>query len=132
MEDGAITGGFSPLLIHVGQLPFFTANPAMQGVELDLAAAAAATPTTASRVALSNPGSGPITVTLTAFNATGSVAGTFSRTVAPDGQYVTEDLAVSMGLPPVFLGWVQIQSTGTVLVHNHRRTGTAGGIVPVH
>jgi hypothetical protein len=134
VEDGAITAGFSPLLIHVGQLPFFSAEPAMGGnPEPSLVmAAAAATPTTASRVALSNPGSGPITVTMTAFNATGSVAGTFSRTVAPDGQYVTEDLAVAMGLPPVFLGWVQIQATGTVLVHNHRRTGTMGGIVPVH
>jgi hypothetical protein len=120
VDGGALTGGFSPLLIHVGQLPFSQINPA------------AATPTTASRVALSNPGTSPITVNLTAFNATGSVAGTFSVTVAPDGQYVTEDLATAMGLPPVFLGWVQIQATGTVLVYNHRRTGTAGATVPVH
>ncbi len=132
VDGSALTGGFSPLLIHVGQLPFFTANPDMANVELSIDAAAAATPTTASRVALSNPGSAPITVNLTAFNATGSVAGTISVTVAGDGQYVTEDLASAMGLPPVFLGWVQIQASGTVLVYNHRRTGTAGGTVPVH
>jgi hypothetical protein len=131
VDGGSLTGGFSPLLIHVGQLPFFTANPDMSNVELGIDAAAA-TPTTASRVALSNPGGAPISVNLTAFNATGSVAGTLSVTVAPDGQYVTEDLASAMGLPPVFLGWVQIQASGTVLVYNHRRTGTAGGIVPVH
>jgi hypothetical protein len=133
VDGGALTGGFSPLLIHVGQLPFFQVNPALADAEpAALAVAAAATPTTSSRVALSNPGTAPISVNLTAFNATGSVAGTFSVTVAPDGQYVTEDLAVSMGLPPVFLGWVQIQASGTVLVYNHRRTGTAGGTVPVH
>jgi hypothetical protein len=27
---------------------------------------------------------------------------------------------------------VQIQAGGTVLVYNHRRTGTAGATVPVH
>ena len=41
-------------------------------------------------------------------------------------------LATAMALPPVFFGWVQIQSTGTVLVFNRRQTGTAGGMVPVH
>lgn len=120
VDGGALLGGFSPLLIRVDQLPFSQINPA------------AATPTTSSRVALSNPGTAPVTVSLTAFNATGSVAGTFSVTVAPDGQFFTENLGASMGLPPVFLGWVQVQASGTVLVYNHRRTGTAGATVPVH
>jgi hypothetical protein len=134
VDGGALTGGFSPLLIHVGQLPFFSANPDQQDVEIsiDPDAAAAATPTTSSRVALSNPGTAPVTVSLTAFNATGSVAGTFSVNLAPNGQYFTEDLAVAMSLPPVFFGWVQIQASGPVLVFNRRQTGTAGGMVPVH
>jgi len=133
VDSGALVGGFSPLLIRVGQLPFFQASPAAAGAPpTELAAAAAATPTTASRVALSNPSTAPVTVNLTAFNATGSVAGTFSVTLAPDGQFFTEDLGSSMGLPPVFLGWVQIQASSAVLVYNHRRTGTAGATVPVH
>jgi N-acetylneuraminic acid mutarotase len=134
VDGGALSGGFSPLLIRVDQLPFFQVNPAVasaQPTEL-AAAAAAATPTTASRVALANPGTAPITVNLTAFNATGSVAGTLSVTVAPDGQFFTENLGAAMGLPPVFFGWVQIQASGRVLVYNHRRTGTAGATIPVH
>jgi hypothetical protein len=134
VDGGALSGGFSPLLIRVDQLPFSQVNPALASApptEL-AAAAAAATPTTASRVALANPGSAPITVNLTAFNATGSVAGTLSVTVAPDGQFFTENLGAAMGLPPVFFGWVQIQASGRVLVYNHRRTGTAGATVPVH
>jgi hypothetical protein len=120
VDGGALAGGFSPLLIRVDQLPFSQVM------------GAASTPATASRVALSNPGTTPITVNLTAFNATGSVAGTLSVNLAANGQYVTENLGSAMGLPPVFLGWVQIQATGTVLVYNHRRTGTAGATVPVH
>jgi hypothetical protein len=120
VDGGALLGGFSPLLLRVDQLPFSQINPA------------AATPTSASRVALSNPGRAPISVNLTAFNATGSVAGTLSVTLAPDGQFFTESLGAAMGLPPVFLGWVQIQASSTVLVYNHRRTGTAGATVPVH
>jgi hypothetical protein len=120
VDGGAVSGGFSPLLLRIDQLPF------------SKLAGAASTPATASRVALSNPGSAPITVNLTAFNATGSVAGTFSVTVAANGQYFTENLGAAMGLPPVFFGWVQIQASGTVLVYNHRRTGTAGATVPVH
>src|SRR5262249_43416576 len=61
-EGGAVSSGFSPLLIRIDQLPF-----APQG-------AAAAGPTSSSRFALSNPGSTPVTVSLTAFNATGSAA----------------------------------------------------------
>jgi hypothetical protein len=132
VDAGAVTSGFSPLLIHVGTLPFFQAEPAGVATLDGLATAAAATPATTSRVALSNPGSAPVTVNLTAFNATGSVAGSLSVTVAGNGQYFTEDLATAMGVPPVFFGWVQLQSTGTVLVFNRRQTGTAGGMVPVH
>jgi len=119
VDGGAMTGGFSPLLIRVDTLPF-----AQLG--------AAATPATDSRVALSNPGTAPVTVNLTAFNATGSVAGSLSVTLAPDGQFFTENLGGAMNLPPVFLGWVQLQASDTVLVYNHRRTGTAGATVPVH
>lgn len=120
IDGGALAGGFSPLLIRVDALPFSPIG------------AAAASTATDSRIALANPGTSPVTVNLTAFNATGSVAGSLSVTVAPDGQYFTENLGAAMGLPPVFLGWVQIQAGGTVLVYNHRRTGTAGATVPVH
>ncbi|HEX3765718.1 MAG TPA: kelch repeat-containing protein [Kofleriaceae bacterium] len=119
VDGGAVTGGFSPLLIRVDTLPFAQIG-------------AAASTTSDSRVALANPGTSPITVNLTAFNATGSVAGSLSVTIAPDGQYFTENLGAAMALPPVFLGWVQVQASGTVLVYNHRRTGTAGATVPVH
>jgi hypothetical protein len=71
-------------------------------------------------------------VALTAFNATGSVAGTLTVPLAPNGQYATENLASAMDLPPVFLGWISLQASSTVLVYNHRRIGTAGAIVPVH
>jgi hypothetical protein len=37
-----------------------------------------------------------------------------------------------MGLPPIFLGWVSAQSSGPVLVYNHRRSGNLGATVPVH
>jgi hypothetical protein len=122
VDGGAVADGFSPLLIRVDQLQLSQVNPL----------AAASTPATDSRVALSNPTTAPVTVTLTAFNATGSVAGTLSMTLAHGGQYFTENLGAAMGLPPLFLGWVQIQDDGMVLVYNHRRTGTAGATVPVH
>ena len=127
--SGAMAGGFSPLLLRVDTLPFSKLNGAVAGSQVIDAAASTAS---ASRVALSNPGSAPATVTLTAINATGSVAGTLAVTLAPGGQYVTENLGAAMGLPPVFLGWVSIQASSTVLVYNHRRTGTAGEIVPTH
>jgi hypothetical protein len=119
-DDGEVSGPW-PLIIR------FTPQTFAQ-----VGMGAAATPSSESRVALSNPGTAPVTVNLTAFNATGSVAGTFSVTLAPDGQYLTEDLGAAMDLPPVFLGWVQMQSSGPVLVYNHRRSGNTGAIVPIH
>lgn len=127
--SGAMAGGFSPLLLRVDTLPFSKLTGAVADSQAINAAASTAS---GSRVALSNPGGAPATVTLTAINATGSVAGTFTVTLAPDGQYVTENLGVAMGLPPVFLGWVSVQASSTVLVYNQRRTGTAGEAVPVH
>jgi hypothetical protein len=120
-SNTAISSGFSPLLIRVEPLPFS-----------QVGMAAATVPTSTTRFAAANPGSSPVTVTLTAFNATGSVAGTFSVTVAPDGQYFTENLAAAMNLPPVFLGWVTVGASGPVQVYNHRITGDGGSAVPVH
>lgn len=132
--SGAVIGGFSPLLIRIDALPFFQGgdDPAAAGAPAMEAAAAAANQISLSRFAVSNPGTAATTVTLTAFNATGSVAGTLTVPLAPDGQYATENLASAMDLPPVFLGWISLQASSTVLVYNHRRIGTAGAIVPVH
>lgn len=125
-EGGAISSGFSPLLIRIDQLPFSSVPAPLAGV--------GAGSTSASRFALSNPGNAPVTVSLTAFNATGSVANAapFVVTLAAHGQYATENLGAALNLPPVFLGWVSAQATGPVLVYNHRRSGNVGATVPVH
>ena len=120
-EGGAISSGFSPLLIRIEP---FSSVPSPN--------APAAGSTTVTRFALSNPGSAPITVSLTAFNANGSAGGSLSVTVAAHGQFLTENLGAAMGLPPIFLGWVSAQSSGPVLVYNHRRSGNLGATVPVH
>jgi hypothetical protein len=120
---GTLVNGFSPLLVRVD---------AFSPIRPDAIAAAAAG-TSASRFAVSNPGSGPATVTLTAINATGSTAGPpFVVTLAPSGQFFSDNLARDMGLPPVFLGSVTIQSTGAVMVYNHRTAADGGATVPVH
>jgi hypothetical protein len=115
----AVSSGFSPLLVRVEPLPFSKID-------------AAGTQNSTTRFAIGNPELVPATVTLTAFNATGSVAGTFTITVAPDGQYFTANLAAAMNLPPVFLGWVTVGSSAPVVVYNHRITGDGGSAVPVH
>jgi hypothetical protein len=133
IDGGAVVGGFSPLLIRIDALPFLQLGEAAGGASLPaMEAAAAASQVSLSRFAVSNPGGAPATVTLTALNATGSVAGTLTLNLAASGQYITENLGSAMGLPPVFLGWVSLQASSTVLVYNHRRIGTAGAIVPVH
>ncbi|HEX7836866.1 MAG TPA: hypothetical protein VF469_05350, partial [Kofleriaceae bacterium] len=123
-----VVNGFSPLLLRVDQASFAQTSFA----QADLAAAAAPANTSQSRFALANPGATTATVQLIAFNATGSQAGSLTVNVAPDGQFFTENLAAAMGLPPVFLGWVQVQSTSPVVVYNHRRTDGAGSTVPAH
>jgi len=123
VDAGLVVTGLSPVLLRIDQLPLFGAEP-----EAD----AAATPSSQSRFAVSNPGASPVAVQIAAFNATGSAAGTITVTVAGKGQFFTENLGAAMGLPPVFLGWIAIQATGPVLIYNHRRTGTAGATVPVH
>jgi hypothetical protein len=96
--------------------------------------AAASSPNSQSRFALSNPSTLPATVRLVAFNATGSAASDHPLvvTLAPHGQFFSDNLAATMGLPPIFLGWVAVQSDTPVGVYNHRRTGTVGAVVPVH
>jgi hypothetical protein len=96
--------------------------------------AAASTISTVSRFALSNPGPTPATVELVALNASGAPASAqpFVVSLAPNGQYFTEDLGGDLGLPPVFFGWLTVQSDVPVLVYNHRRTGDAGDVVPFH
>jgi hypothetical protein len=125
-SDVTVTDGFSPVLVRVDPFAF--------AVKTDAAAAAAAAGTQQSRFALSNPGSTTATVSLTPYNATGSTAlGTpFVITLAPNGQFFSENLAADLGLPPVFLGSIRIQSNASVLVYNHRRAGQGGSPVPVH
>jgi len=122
-SNAAISSGFSPVLVRVD--PF-----AFSKVE-----AAASTPTTSqSRFSLSNPGPTAANVQLVANNATGSPATSvpFVVTVPPNGQFFSDNLALDMGLPPVFLGSVTIQSDVPVLVYNHRQIGDGGSTVPVH
>ena len=120
-DSGAVTDGFSPLLVRVEPLTFS-------------AAGAAASATTQSRFALSNPGTLPATVQVLAYNATGSAASSqpFRVTLAGHGQFYTDNLAATMGLPLVFVGWVTIESDVPIGVYNQRRTGDAGSAVPLH
>ncbi len=125
-SDVTVSDGFSPILVRVDPFAF---APTTTG------AAAAATPSTMqSRFALSNPGTTTATVTLTPYNAIGSLAlgQPFVITLAPNGQFFSENLAADMGLPPVFLGSVGIQSDAPVLIYNQRRSGQGGSPVPVH
>jgi hypothetical protein len=122
-ESGAaISSGFSPVVVRVDQFAFSAID------------AGASTPTTSrSRFSLSNPGPTPATVQLIVNNATGSPAiPPLTVTVAPNGQYFHDNLALDLGLPPVFLGSVTVQSDVPVLVYNHRMTGDGGSAVPVH
>jgi hypothetical protein len=121
-SDVTVTNGLSPILVRVDPFAF--------AVKTDAAAAG----TQESRFALSNPGSTTATVSLTPYNATGSTAlgAPFVITLAPNGQFFSENLAADMGLPPVFLGSVSIQSSAPVLVYNHRRSAQGGSPVPVH
>ena len=116
----AISNGFSPLLVRVEPLPF-----AQVGM-------AATVPVSTTRFALSNPGSTAATVVITAFNTSGSVAATLTVNLAAEGQYFTENLGAAMNLPAAFVGWLGVQSSGPVLVYNHRITGDGGSAVPVH
>ncbi|HEU4732243.1 MAG TPA: kelch repeat-containing protein [Kofleriaceae bacterium] len=118
-----IATGFSPVLVRVDPFAFASVD------------AAAATPATSrSRFALSNPGPSTATVQLVATNATGSPATgvPFTVTLAPNGQFFSDNLAFDMGLPPIFLGSVTVHSDVPVLVYNQRMTGDGGATVPVH
>jgi hypothetical protein len=121
-DSGGVTNGSSPMLVRVEPLPFAPVGEA------------GTTPTSQSRFALSNPGATPATVRLLAFNATGQAATShpFIVTLAPHGQFFSDNVAATMGLPSVFLGWVEVQSSAPVGVYNHRRTGTVGSAVPLH
>jgi hypothetical protein len=120
-DSNAVTGAFSPLLVRVEPLPF-----ALGG--------AATSPNSQSRFALSNPGAAPAAVRLLAYSATGGPASshTLDLTLAPHGQFFSDNVAATMGLPAAFIGWVSIQSSAPVSVYNHRRTGDVGTTVPVH
>jgi hypothetical protein len=121
-SNAAISSGFSPVLVRVDPFAFAKVD-----------AAAAAPSTMQSRFSLSNPSPTTATVQLIANNATGSPAGApFVVTLAPNGQFFSDDLARDMGLPPVFLGSVTVQSDVPVLVYNQRMTGDGGSAVPVH
>jgi hypothetical protein len=121
-DSGGVTNGSSPMLVRVEPLPFAPIGEA------------GTTPTSQSRFALSNPGATAATVRLLAFNATGAAATShpFIVTLAPHGQFFSDNVAATMGLPSVFLGWVEVQSSAPVGVYNHRRTGTVGATVPLH
>jgi hypothetical protein len=122
-SNAAISSGFSPVLVRIDPFAFAKVD------------AAAATPATSqSRFSLSNPGSTMATVQLVANNATGSPATSvpFVVTLQPHAQFFSANLALDMGLPPVFLGSLSIQSDAPVLVYNHRQIGDGGSVVPVH
>jgi hypothetical protein len=122
-SNTSVVNGFSPLLVRVD--PFSPIRPD--------AIAAAAAGTSSSRFAVSNSGTGSATVTITAVNATGSAAGLpLVLTLAPSGQFFSDNLARDMGLPPIFLGWVTIQSTSSVVIYNHRVAADGGATVPIH
>jgi hypothetical protein len=135
-SQAQFTSAFSPLLVHVAPLPL-AALASTEASPLALASigatASTASTTTFTRFAVSNPGATPATVEIAPFNATGGPpAQPLLVTVAPNGQFFTEDLAGAMGLPPVFLGWVSVRSDVPVLVYNQRRSGDTGDAVPVH
>ena len=69
---------------------------------------------------------------LAAVNASGGAAtAPFVVTLAPNGQFFTEDLVGAMGLPPIFFGWLTVESNAPILVYNQRRSGDSGDSVPV-
>lgn len=123
-SESTISNGISPLLVRFDPFAFSGKND----VPSPLAVA-----TEHSRFAVGNPGTTSATVTLTAFDASGAtaLAAPLVVTVAPNGQYSTEDLANDIGLPAEFLGSVGVRSTAPVLVYNHRRMGQGGSTVPV-
>jgi hypothetical protein len=120
-DSGGVANAFSSLLIRVEPLPY---APTTKDT----------TTTSQSRFALSNQNAAPATVRLIAFNATGSAASNnpLVVTLAPHGQFFSDNLGADMGLPYAFIGWVAIQSDLPVGVYNHRRTGTVGSVVPLH
>jgi hypothetical protein len=120
-SDTTVTNAFSPLLVRIDPFAFAPVN-------------GAAPVTSETRFALSNPGAATATVELVPYNASGSPATSqpFVVTLAPNGQFFSDDLVTDMGLAPVFFGWVTIQSNQPVTVYNHRRSGQGGTTVPVH
>jgi Kelch motif protein len=131
-NESAIDNAFSPLLIRVEPISFAVTAPAASTPLAAEAAAATTSQTTLSRFALSNPGSIAATVELSAVNASGGApTPPFSVTLPPNAQLFTEDLVGTMGLPPLFLGWLTVQSDMPVLVYNQRRSGDSGDSVPV-
>jgi hypothetical protein len=90
--------------------------------------------TTASRVAISNPGSSMARVEITAFNAGGTPtsATPFVVQVAPGGQFFTDDIVTAAGLSSIFVGWMSISADAPVALYNQSRTADTGAAMPVH
>ena len=131
-NETSLTSAFSPLLIKVEPISFALTAETKSTTAAGETAATSASETTLSRFAVSNPGSASTTVELSAVNASGGTpTAPFTVTLAPNGQLFTEDLVGAMGLPPVFLGWLSVQSSAPVLVYNQRRSGDVGDSVPV-
>jgi hypothetical protein len=133
--DASVTSAFSPFLVRVEPISFVRSAGAT-GATADLALASAAgggTTTALSRFALSNPGSTTATVELSAVNASGgSPTEPVVITLPANAQFFTEDLVTAMGLPPLFLGSLIVQSDMPVLVYNQRRSGDTGDVIPVY
>jgi Kelch motif len=131
----SVTSAFSPFLVRVEPVSFVQSAGAT-GATADLALASAAgggTTTALSRFALSNPGSTTATVELSAVNASGgSPTQPVVITLPANAQFFTEDLVTAMGLPPLFLGSLIVQSDVPVLVYNQRRSGDTGDAIPVY
>jgi len=90
-------------------------------------------PDESSRIAISNAGEGAATVELLPINADGSAAllDPLVVSVVGGGQFFTEDIAGSMGLPTPFFGWVVVKASAPVAIYNQARSSMTGAVMPV-
>jgi hypothetical protein len=124
IASGTLLSAFSPTLVRVEPPGDFI----IKAPPVDALGA----PLGNSRFAVANPGASPAVVELAPVNASGGAALTpLLVTVAPGGQFFTENLAQTMGLPPVFYGWVSVRASAPVSIYNHRRAGNTGTTVPI-
>jgi hypothetical protein len=123
VASGTVVNAFSPTLVRIEPPGDYFKRLAVDPM---------AAPLGNSRFAVANPGPTPAVVELAAVNASGGAPlAPLVVTVSPGGQFFTENLAQSMGLPPVFYGWVSVRASAPVSIYNHRRAGNTGSTVPI-